>query len=75
LTNWLFDPVVCRLPVRKGPQLLRRRQRPDLIEMRALTPYDATSAAFKMLNSDQFSGTQSLILGIQTKDHTEGELD
>jgi hypothetical protein len=34
--------------------LLRRRQRPRLIEMRAFTPYDATSTAFKMLNSDQF---------------------
>jgi hypothetical protein len=53
--------------------LLRRRQRPRLIEMRAFTPYDATSTAFKMLDSDQFSGTQSLILEIQTKDHTEGE--
>jgi hypothetical protein len=32
------------------------------------------SMASKMLNSDQFSDAQSLILAIQTKDHTNGEL-
>jgi len=32
------------------------------------------STAFKMLNSDQFSEAQDLILAIQMKDHIDGEL-
>ncbi len=40
----------------------------------AFTPCDAVSKVTKMLNSDQFTEAQSLILAIQTKAHIEGEL-